>query len=669
MSRRKKGKKSYPCGPNRREIQSREAEKELRNAQFGKVEESSEEIAQQVDRELREEESVKREEISFSRRCYVLDTNLIISCVDILYDPDDEDWREPLDFKPSLDNAHIIIPQVVFDELDNMKGQVTQRGMIARIAFGRLKKLFPNSGRTIGEILNLEKPIPTGWKNQLISILPLHRNFSNCLPYVPKDDDNDGKIALTALEASMILEGLPIDGTAENILERSNKSRDVILLTNDNPLLSRADEYAVRVKSYSFKRRPIYTGVRELTVPAEMFHRLYYGAPVTEEEFRDYMPDETPLIANEYLIMTPEDDNYPLSYFADSEKYASVARFHKENGKICPLRNVKKEGKEPPNLGIAIYYDALNDDDIQVINVTGPAGTGKTYNAVQHAIREMKRGRFIKTVIISTLPAKNPLGAPPGGEDRKKAPLVAAIKSAIASFLSNTPEFKRRREILKKYGDQDPDDFGNQEEARGETYEEKGKGNYRNSSRSNANRTLGSFTGSFDDLDFMGDYSPEDFGDQHSRKKKAKKKNRGAENQDQFKGADSKMSYSDLLEKQTNYIFSRYFRCEPFEMVQGLNLEDTLVIIDEAQRLKIDDADTALARPAKGSKLILCGDIRQIHDSTEEKRYQNAIVYSRELYFDWEGCANVRLTENTRGDIARVMSENRRKVRQKMGLI
>lgn len=669
----KKGnRKRYSYGQNtRRDMQVREQERELRKALDFEIEANNLEIKREVEAEYEKLYSTETREteepvnpVVKPKRWYVIDTNMIISCVDILYDAEDEDWREPLEFKPNLGDAHIIIPMVVFNELDHMKSEATQRGMAARIAFNRLMKIFPNSGRSIEEILKLEEPIKTGFKNQTISILPLHRDFAKCLPYVPDRDDNDGWITLTALAATMLREGLPVDGTFGDALSRDNKRKDVILLTNDKSLLSKADLYGVRVKSYSFKRRPVYSGVRYLTVPAGMFRDLFNNIPVTEEVFRQYMPDEPALVANEYLIMTPENDEYPRSYFMTGEVYSSVARFHKENGKICPLRFVKREGKDPLNLGIATYYDALNDDSIQVVNVTGKAGTGKTYTAIQHAIRAIREGKYVQAVVVSTLPAKNPLGAPPGGEDQKKAPLVAAIKSVISSYLASTPEFKRRREVLRKYGDVDVEDFSDRG---GENYERNEKESYSNNARSSSRRTLGNFTGSFDDLDFMGDVTPEDFGDQHSRRKKAKKKNR--DQGTDFGGAPDKMTYSEFLEKQTNYIFKRYFRCEPYEMIQGLSLEDSIVIIDEAQRLKIDDADTVLARPAKGSKMILCGDIRQIHDSTAEKRFQNALNYARELYYDWEGCANVALTENLRGDVSRVMAENRRKVRQRMGLI
>ena len=667
MSKRK-GKKQYSQN-SRREIQIREAEKELRQAQTSWEEELVTEIPRREEPEV-EFYAEPEQKIFPKQKWYVVDTNLILSCVDILYDETDEDWSEPIEFEPKLSNAHIVIPQVVFDELDHIKGEISNRGMIARIAFDRLTKFFPNSGRSLDEILNLKDPIPTGWKRQTISILPLHRNFSKSLPYVPRDDNNDGWIAITALAATMIREGLPIDGTADiDMLERNNAREDVVLLTNDKSLLSRADEYGVHVRSYSFRKRPVFSGIRKLTVPKEMLGRLFSDAPVTAVEFKRFMPNEPSLIANEYIVMSPENDEYPRGFFAVDDAYASLARFHKENEKICPLRFVKHEGITPKNLGIAMYYDALNDDKIKVVNVTGAAGTGKTFTAVVHAIREVKAGKYSRAVVISSQSAKNPLGALPGNEDQKMKPLVAAIKSAIESYVASTPEFKKKREELRKFGDVD-DDF--QGGGHDEGQKENGKVDWSDYGNRDARRTLGSFTGSFDDLDFMGDYSPEDFGANHS-KKKAKKNQayyagKGKKKSDNGSRAP-KMTYRELLEKEVDYLFYRYFKCVPYEQVQGQTLDDAIVILDEAQRIKIDDADTIIARPGENSKLILCGDIAQIHDSTAEKRLTNALSYSRMLYFDWEGCANIHLTENLRGDIARVMAENRRKVRRRMGLI
>lgn len=687
---RKNHHRSYTGPATRQQAQARQFERELRDAQQGLIEESSTEIAERIEDELLdaqddENTEIQEEDLTYFYRVeekpvkwYVADTNLILSCVDVIGDLEDSEWREPEGFKPRLDNAHLIIPKVVFDELNHMKKEISFRGMTARKALKRLTKFIPNSERTLDDIMNLKSPIETGWGKQTISILPLHKNFYKILPWVPDRDDNDGWIAVTALAATLIREGYAVDGSLSqdedfDIMKRMNEGKNVTLLTNDNALLSDADEYGVRTKSYSFKKPPIFTGCRELTVPPEFFEKFYNcrNDGLDAKEFERYFPHEPALVANEYIIMHVADErDLPRGYFFDNNKFKNIARFHKKNGKLCPLRFVKHEGEVPANAGIATYYDAMNDDKVQVVNVTGKAGTGKTYNAILHAIKEVRAGRKVRIILIPTKSAKNPLGALPGNKEQKMEPLVAIAKGAIRSYLANTPEFRRKRELLLKYGDVEDDErMEGEENGREKNHNRNGR------SDRGSRRTRGNFTGSFDDLDDAygyGGISPEDFGDEgHSKKKKNKTYYPGKSEKAKFNGGDEpkKMTYSEALEHQVNYFYSRYFVCIPYEEAQGDTYEDSIIIIDEAQRAKTDDGDTLLSRPAKGSKLFVMGDISQIQDSTPEKQLNNALIYSRMLFGDWDGCANVHLTENMRSDIAEVMTRNRDKVRRMMGII
>lgn len=601
------------------------------------------------------------------QKWYVVDTNLILSCVDIIYDDEDEDWRPPLKFKPNLEHAHIIIPYVVFEELNHIKEEKSLRGMIARIAFDRLGKIFPNSERTLKEIGSLAAPIPTGWGDQTISLMPLPRDFAKSLPWTPARDDNDGWIAVTTLVATMIRSGIEVGDTTirpETILKRSNAGRDVILLTNDKPLLSKADLFGVRVKSYSFEKRPVFSGCRRLTVPARMFEKFFHEERLTREEFEAFMPNEMPLVANEYIIMEPENDLYPRSYFTVGIPFVNVARYHKENRMLYPLRFMKHEGRQPANAGIACYYDALNDDKIQIVNVTGAAGTGKTYQAITHAIRSVKAGYYRRIIVIPSMSSKNQLGALPGNEAQKMEPMVAFCKDAIESYLANTPEFQKKREHLRRFGDVE-----HIEDDEEEIHEKPRK--RKNGDARTIKRTRGDYTGSFEDFDYGdNDYMVDDYDDYHTRKKESKAFYPGkAEKKKPQENGEGKMTYDQLLEKQVNYIYERYFRSFPYEQVQGRSFEDAIIILDEFQRVMIDDADTLITRPAKNSKLIICGDIDQIHESSPEKQFKNGLNYARMLFFDWEGCANIHLTDNLRGDITHVMTKNRRKVRRRMGQI
>ncbi len=682
-SRRKNNKRSYMGQTSRQQVQERQQQKELREAQQqGYIEDFGDETVDFfIDRESDEMLDERESELAYATplddkpmKWYVIDTNLIISCVDVLYDEDDENWHEPIGFKPKLDNAHIIIPQVVFDELNHIKNEISYRGMIARLALKRLSKLIPNSERSFDDIMNLRSPLETGWKNQTISILPLHKHFHKVLPWVPKENDNDGWIAVTALAATLIREGYEVNDDLcsdedFDIMKRTNEGKNVTLLTNDNALLTDADRYAVRVKPYSFKKTPIFTGCRELTVPVEMFKKFYYEDKLTREDFEKYLPGEPTLVANEYIIMNLEDErDFPRGYFTDGIEFKNVMRYHSKNDTLYPLRFIKHEGKTPANAGIATYYDAMNDDKIKVINVTGKAGTGKTYQAIIHAIKEVKAGRFVQVVLIPSKSAKNPLGALPGNKEQKMEPLVAIAKGAIRSYLASTPEFRRKRELLLKHGDVEEDERMEDED--------NGRDKNRKDSRNNrgyreSRRTRGDFTGSFDDLDYgYNDVSPEDFRDEgHSKKKKNKTFYPGKNEKAKGDGEEAKITYREALEHQVNYIYSRYFVCIPYEEAQGDSFEDSIIIIDEAQRIKVDDADTLLSRPAKNSKLFVLGDISQIHDSSPEKQLNNALFYSRMLFGDWDGCANIYLTENMRSDIAEVMTRNRDKVRRMMGLI
>lgn len=565
------------------------------------------------------------------QKWYVLDTNLILSCVDVIYDPDDPSWRPPLKFRPSLDNAHIIIPTMVFEELDHIKDEQSVNSSIARIAFRRLKRLFPNSERTLGEIMTLSRPISTGWKQQTISILPLHRNFVQSLPWVPSPDDQDGWIAATALAATMIRDGELVDGTKliYDVLNRSNARKDVILLTNDNALLTKADFYGVRAKPYSFGERTPYTGLRELTVPAEMFAKFYHEEKLSREDFESYLPSEKPLVANEYIVMTPENDAYPRGYFAESTPFLNTARYCKQHDMLYPMRFMKREGDAPPNAGIATYYDAMNDDRISVIVVTGKAGTGKTYQIVRHAIRALKRGQYSKAILIVN--ANSGVGYLPGGPEKKIEPMIAFCKDAIRSYLAQTPEFRKRREFLRKHGDVDS-----------RTYE------------------------MADAEDHARDSAQDSAGLSTQRVGRKRRKAKKPENNEQ---GTEELTYYDLLEEHVNDLYRRYFTAIPYIQAQGRTFEDAIVIVDEAQRIMIDDMDTFITRPGKNSLLVVCGDVDQIKHNSPEKRIKNGLIFTQRIYYDWEGCANIRLTDNMRHIAADVANRNYEKVIREIGAL
>lgn len=610
---------------------------------------------EEYEEELKEEEEEKK----VPEKWFVLDTNVIISCVNII-PGDDDNWIPPLDFSPDISNANLIIPGTVFNELNKFKEEHSLRGVIARTASERLMKIFSNSGRTIDEIRQLRAPIKTGWNTQTITILPISRNsYRKILPYAPSDDDNDGWIAVTTLAAELLLESEKnfldtTDNLTAKVLKRKSSEKTVTLLTNDHNLQTKADLYGVNSSSFVFRKREPFNGCRELTVPSTLFAHFYQDEFLTEDEFNEALPNELPLADNEFVIMEPEDDDYPASYYECESDFPNIGRFDKNDRRIYPLRSIKKEGAIPLNDGIACFYEALNDVSIHVIVVTGEAGTGKTYTSIIHAIKDVAAGNHSRIIVIPTLSAKNPLGAIPGSEKQKLEPLIAPYKDAIRSWLSQKPEFKKLRAKINKYG-------AEEEKTEATTA--------RKSQPKGSSLTYGNFTGNFTDLDYENnDYRPEDFGIEHSKKRDKRKREKTDEQKSDAIGR-LKDNYNYRLSSEVDRIWDRYFEAIPHEEAQSHSFDDAIVILDEFQRSSIDEARTLVTRPGRNSKLIIMGDVGQIRDSSPEKRMRNGLVFARMTLMGWHGAANINLTETIRSDIVRVVNMNSRSVLQYMGLL
>ena len=77
--------------------------------------------------------------------------------------------------------------------------------------------------------------------------------------------------------------------------------------------------------------------------------------------------------------------------------------------------------------------------------------------------------------------------------------------------------------------------------------------------------------------------------------------------------------------------------------------------------------ETFITRLGKNSLLVVCGDINQIKYSSPEKRIKNGLIFTRMIYRDWEGCANIHLTDNMRHDAADIANHNYEKVLAEIG--
>jgi PhoH-like ATPase len=90
------------------------------------------------------------------------------------------------------------------------------------------------------------------------------------------------------------------------------------------------------------------------------------------------------LIDNEYIIY---DNNN------------KICRYHASSGQFLPL-NTKMDTIKARNLQQKMAIDLLNDGNIPVKTLIGKAGGGKTYLAIQHALRKLMSGETKKIVVV-----------------------------------------------------------------------------------------------------------------------------------------------------------------------------------------------------------------------------------------------------------------------------
>ena len=388
-----------------------------------------------------------------NQKIYVVDTNVVIDYVDLV---PEEGISPPLrDPSVELAGAKVVIPTAVIRELSKLKKEkFSDRGRGATIALDRLSQLAIKTGTDISRIYTIEHPLtlPTDTDYELV-ILPVHKNFARCLPFNPSDTDMDGQIILTTLTAIYLDNGKKADGTEREKVLRELDTSNVTLLTNDKGLINRAFARGVPMNHFRCSMPNEYIGRRDLAVPEEIYQQFMISKDksIPREMWEEFMPLEEPLVPNEFIVMNCNGITHD-PYGNTPERYwPNIGRYDQAEDAIVHLRYVSESPVKIPNPGTAIYIEALMDPDISMVICTGPAGTGKTFQATGCAIELCRQGRYIGIVVIPC--AQNGAGTLPGGLNEKLDPDVKPIKNAIENYIIETDQdIKRRLANFNKKG-------------------------------------------------------------------------------------------------------------------------------------------------------------------------------------------------------------------------
>lgn len=205
--------------------------------------------------------------------------------------------------------------------------------------------------------------------------------------------------------------------TALHIMENTNRSkyRPVILVSKDT---------AVRIKAESLG---LYT--------------------------EDYKNDKTAIFQNYGIVLNDDDYTNGILSIRYKQCGEDIYRLQGEDKQSKIKRGKSLENISPKNIEQECAIDALTNPNIEIVALTGSAGTGKTVLALAAGIHQTtKRSPLYEQVLVArpVVPMGNDLGYLPGDIDDKLAPWMQPIFDNL-EVIVNTPagQFKDNTAISK----------------------------------------------------------------------------------------------------------------------------------------------------------------------------------------------------------------------------
>jgi PhoH-like ATPase len=331
---------------------------------------------------------------------YLLDTNILL--------------HEPLAFL-NFDEHHVVIPMVVLEELDNIKDRHKDVSREARTAIRSLENALKDA--TPEEILAgvpLSNMQGAHHAEGTLSIFPDYQLKQQ--DAVLNLSENDHRIIQSALA-----------------IQKQHQDTKVVLVTKDINMRLKAKGAGVKhVEDY--RTDQLIDDIRFLSkgfveVEGDFWEHVgeVTSAQEGRETFHEVERDVLPTVfRNQYIIDQTE-------HFA-----AKVVGYDSEHVRLHDIgfermMGYRAWGIQPKNIYQAMAMNALLDPAIDLVILTGPAGSGKTLLALASALElVVEQGIYEKIIVTRNTPEiAESIGYLPGTEEEKMAPWLAAITDSL----------------------------------------------------------------------------------------------------------------------------------------------------------------------------------------------------------------------------------------------
>lgn len=337
------------------------------------------------------------------RKLFVLDTNILL--------------HEPFAIY-SFQEHDVVIPMTVLEELDRIKDSKRDVARDARVAIRALEDIFRDATPDeISEGINFSNELDaTG----TISILADFELQETVKAFADKAGDN------------RILNGVLY-------LQNKRAPREVVLVTKDINMRLRAKGAGVRFVE-DYRTDQLIDDVQYLTKGFQQCEGEFWSN-VDQVESYSYEGTAFHTLSREQFEPT-----YINKYVIDEET-DFAARVEKIESETITVRDLSRERMmnrkawdiTPKNIYQGMAMDALLDPDIDLVILTGAAGSGKTLLAMAAALEQsIERGTFDKIIVTRNTPdIGESIGFLPGTEEEKMLPWLAAVTDTLEALHKN----------------------------------------------------------------------------------------------------------------------------------------------------------------------------------------------------------------------------------------
>lgn len=293
-------------------------------------------------------------------KVFLLDANVLI------YDPE-------AIFK--FPRHSIAIPVTVLEELDKLKRTPGELGKNARAAIRELDGLKGMGQGNLHDGVTLQ-------------------NGSSVRILMEIKTDYPKSLTMTVSDNKILMAAFFLHEQGARVIF---VSKDIAARVKAEAMGLEAEDY----ESLKFSYETLATGLRRLEIEKNLIDHFYKDSQLTLD---------IPFKPNEYAILTC------------AEHSSAVCRYNAHSQQLAPLVKFPSLwGIKPRNVEQKCAIDALLRDDIKLVTLLGPAGTGKTLLALACGLRKVFDEGVYSKILISRpiVPLGRDIGYLPGTKEEK----------------------------------------------------------------------------------------------------------------------------------------------------------------------------------------------------------------------------------------------------------